>query len=122
MWPSAAAVAGSRGSTPAITVSKAAASETARHMGPAVSWLCAMGMIPARLTRPTVGFMPTRPQAFDGLTTEPSVSVPTPAAAKLALTEAPVPELDPLGFRSSTNGFLHCRPRPLHPEDDREDR
>ena len=49
-------------------------------MGPAVSWLCAMGMMPARLTRPSVGLMPTRPVAFEGHTIEPSVSVPMAAA------------------------------------------
>ena len=31
-----------------------------RAIGPAVSWLCAIGMMPLRLTRPTVGLMPTR--------------------------------------------------------------
>src|SRR6185503_12913741 len=112
MWPLASAVAESRGSMPAMAVSMMAASVTERHMGPAVSWLCAIGMMPARLTSPTVGLIPTRPQALDGLITDPSVSVPTPAAAKLPLTAEPVPELEPLGFRSSTNGFLHCRPRP----------
>jgi hypothetical protein len=40
-----------------------------------------MGTMPARLTRPSVGLMPTRPQLFDGETMEPSVSVPTPTAA-----------------------------------------
>src|SRR6059036_1184931 len=100
----------------------AAASATLRHMGPAVSWLWAMGITPARLTRPTVGLTPTTPQALDGLMIDPSVSVPTAAAHRLALTALPEPEDEPLGFRSSTYGFRHWRPRPLQPEDDRLDR
>ena len=57
-----------------------AASVTLRAIGPAVSWVCAMGMMPRRLTRPMVGFMPTSEQAADGDVTEPSVSVPTATA------------------------------------------
>src|SRR6266850_6871429 len=102
MWPSACAVPGSRGSTPARAVSNAAASATLRHRGPAVSWLWAMGMIPARLTRPTVGLMPTTPHALAGLTIDPSVSVPTATAQRLALTATADPELDPDGVRSRT--------------------
>src|SRR5881396_528081 len=92
-----------------------AASVTVRAIGPAVSWVCEMGTIPLRLTRPTVGLMPTRPLADDGHTTEPSVSVPTPAAAKFAAIAAPVPELDPQGFRSRAYGLRVCPPRPLQP-------
>ena len=77
-----------------------AASRTVRVIGPAVSWLSEIGTIPARLTRPTVGLTPTIPLAFDGQTTEPSVSVPTPSAARFADTAAPDPELDPQGLRS----------------------
>ncbi len=36
----------------------------------------------------------------------PSVSVPTPIAARLAAIAVPVPELDPHGLRSSTYGIL----------------
>ena len=54
-------------------------------------------MIPARLTSPIVGLIPTRPFAAEGQTMEPSVSVPTPTAAKLAATAAPVPELRAAG-------------------------
>ncbi len=79
-----------------------AASRTVRHIGPAVSWLWAMGMIPARLTRPSVGLMPTMPLAFEGQTIEPSVSVPMATAQRLAATAAPEPELEPQGLRSST--------------------
>src|SRR5690349_22111888 len=81
-----------------------------------------MGMMPERLTRPTVGLIPTRPFADDGHTIDPSVSVPIPTAARLAEIAAPVPELDPHGFRSSTYGFFVCPPRPLHPLVERVDR
>ena len=43
-----------------------AASRTVRAMGPAVSWLWAMGTMPARLIRPSVGLMPTIPFDDDG--------------------------------------------------------
>jgi hypothetical protein len=58
-------------------------------------------MMPVRLSSPTVGLMPTRPLVPDGQTIDPSVSVPTPMAARLAATAAPVPELDPQAFLSS---------------------
>src|SRR5712692_6615790 len=76
-----------------------AASITVRAMGPAVSWLDAMGMMPVRLARPTVGLMPTSEFWFDGLKIDPEVSVPMVAAAKLAAAAAPGPELDPPGER-----------------------
>src|ERR1700760_2844598 len=72
-------------------------------------------MMPARLTNPTVGLIPTRPFDDDGHTIEPSVSVPIPTAAKFAEMPAPVPELDPQGLRSSAYGFFVKPPRPLHP-------
>ena len=112
----------SRGSSPTMTSSSAAASATVRAIGPAVSWLCAIGTIPDRLTSPKVGLMPTIPHADAGATTDPSVSVPTATAQRLAETATPDPLLDPLGFRSSAYGFLHCPPRPLHPLVERVDR
>src|SRR4051794_25116420 len=72
-------------------------------------------MIPARLTSPTVGLRPTSPQLFDGETIDPSVSVPTPTAHRLAATAAPVPELDPEQLRSSAYGLRVSPPRPLQP-------
>src|SRR5438094_204778 len=53
----------------------AAASATVRVCGPTVSWECEMGMTPARLTRPTVGLIPTTPFAVAGQTIEPSRDV-----------------------------------------------
>src|SRR5579863_2341292 len=72
-------------------------------------------MMPERLSRPSVGLMPTSPLAEAGQTTEPSVSLPTATAQRLAAVAAPEPELDPQGLRSSTYGFRVCPPRPLHP-------
>src|ERR1700730_6768459 len=59
--------------------------------------------------------MPASPLADDGQTTEPSVSVPTPAAHRFEETAAPVPELDPHGLRSSAEGLRVSPPRPDHP-------
>src|SRR5439155_4649962 len=71
--------------------------------------------MPTRLIIPRVGLIPTIPFADAGQTTEPSVSVPTASAQRLAATAAPEPELDPQGLRSSAYGFLVRPPRPLHP-------
>src|SRR5260370_33129744 len=79
-------------------------------------------MIPERLTRPTVGLMPTMPLNDEGETMEPSVSVPIAAAQRFAATATADPELEPEGFRSSAYGFFVWPPRPLPPLVDREDR
>src|ERR1700730_1359577 len=90
-----------------------AASRTVRHMGPAPSWLCEMGMMPVRLTRPTVVLMPTSPLLVEGQTIDPSVSVPMAAAHRFAETAAPEPELEAQRLRYSADGFLVWPPRPL---------
>src|ERR1043166_1876522 len=115
-------VSESFGSEPARTVSKAAASATVRHIGPAVSWLWAIGIIPERDTRPSVGLMPTIPQVDDGQMIEPSVSVPTATAARLAAIAAPEPDDDPHGLRSRMYGLCVCPPRPDHPLVDFDER
>jgi hypothetical protein len=61
-----------------------------------------MGIMPARLTSPTVGLSPTMPQYDEGETIDPFVSVPTATAHKLADTAAADPELEPDGLRSRT--------------------
>src|SRR5688572_15096145 len=106
------------GSGPAITLSRTAASATVLAIGPAVSWLWAIGMMPARLTRPTVGFSPTIALQAAGDVIEPSVSVPIPTTQKFAATAPAVPELDPDGVLSSAYGFLPWPPRALHPLDE----
>src|SRR5262245_36404977 len=95
--------------------SRSTASRTVRAIGPAVSWLCAIGTMPARLMSPTVGLMPTREPAAAGEVIEPSVSVPMQAAARQAAPPAPEPELEPEGLRSSAYGLRHCPPRALQP-------
>jgi hypothetical protein len=89
-----------------------------RVIGPAVSWLWAIGITPLLETKPSVGFSPTIPQIEAGQTMEPSVSVPMPTAAKFAAIAAPVPELDPHGLRSVIYGFFVCPPRPDQPLED----
>src|SRR5918911_2568369 len=74
-----------------------------------------MGMIPARLTRLTVGLIPTSEHAADGERMDPSVSVPMAAAQRLAAAATAEPELEPEGVRSSAYGLRHCPPRPLQP-------
>ena len=71
-------------------------------MGPAVSCVNEMGMMPERLISPTVGLMPTIPLAFDGHTIDPLVSVPMAKTVRLAETATPDPELEPQGFRVKT--------------------
>src|SRR3954451_10270884 len=122
MSPAAPGAAGSAASAPAIAVNSSAASVTVRVIGPAVSCETEIGMMPRRLTRPTVGFKPTSPFTADGQMMLPSVSVPTPKAARLDATAAPVPELEPHGLRSRAYGFLVCPPRELHPDEDRVER
>src|SRR5947207_2161697 len=97
-------VAGSRPSKLRLwmTLKAAAASATVRPWIPTVSCVCEMGTTPARLVRPTVGFIPTTPLAEAGPTIEPLVSVPSAAAQKLADVAAAEPELEPLGLRVRT--------------------
>ena len=90
-------VAGSFSSNPASTPRSFAASVTVRAIGPAVSWSAVMGTMPWRLTRPSVGLMPTSMFALEGLRIDPEVSVPTPTVARLAPTAIPGPELEPPG-------------------------
>jgi len=70
-----------------------------------VSCLGEIGITPARLVRPTVGFMPTTEFALDGHKMEPSVSVPSDTATKFAATDIADPLLDPQGSSDRTYGF-----------------
>ena len=53
------------------------------------------GMMPDLLTRPSVGLIPTRPLQEAGIVTEPSVSVPTATAQRLAETATAEPSWSP---------------------------
>ncbi len=66
--------------------------------------------MPVRLTRPSVGLIPTTPQLLDGLMIEPSVSVPIVSAARPAAIATPEPELEPDGFRPGPCGFTAWPP------------
>src|SRR5699024_11969819 len=68
-----------------------AASRALRVMGPRWSRLGARSKIPARLTRPQVGFMPVTPFAPDGRRIDPPVSEPSAPKARPAATETPDP-------------------------------
>ena len=74
-------------------------SATQRPTGPAVSWLCAIGMMPPCDSRPRDGFRATTRLLPAGQTSEPSVSVPTAAAHRLAATATAEPELEPQGSK-----------------------
>ena len=59
-------------------------------------------MMPLRLTSPTVGLKPTIEFIADGLTIDPSVSVPIAATQNPAATATAEPELDPPGLRNGS--------------------
>ena len=82
-----------------------AASVTVRAIGPAVSWLWAIGMIPLRLTSPIVGFIPTRPHAAAGIRIEPPPSEPVAHGTRPAATAAAEPPEDPPGVRVKSQGL-----------------
>ncbi len=90
-----------------------ARSVTVRASGPATSCVCESGMMPSRLESPIVGRNPNRSSLAAGLRMDPQVSVPIPAAAKLAATAAPVPPLDPPGLRRRSYGLRVCPPSEL---------
>src|SRR3954453_11289575 len=98
-----------------IALRMMAASVTERAIGPAVSWLCEIGMIPACDTSPTVGFSPTTELRAEGQTIDPSVSVPIAAAQRFAAGATPDPELDPHGSVPRSEGLRVTPPRALQP-------
>jgi hypothetical protein len=81
-------------------------SRTVRAMGPAVSSGTSRGERPLRLIMPGVTRRPTRLLALAGSRIEPPVSSPTPTAARLAATAAPVPPLEPPESRSGA--YAQC--------------
>ncbi len=99
-------VAGSFGSTPAMTSNTFAAEVTELAIGPAVSCVEDIGMIPVLLTSPTVGFIPTMPLTEEGQLTEPLVSVPIATSTSPVATTTPEPELEPQGVRISPYGLI----------------
>src|SRR5690349_9347425 len=98
-----------------MTPSRMAASVTVRAIGPAVSWLWPIGMMPSCDSSGRLGLMPTTRLLPDGQTTEPSVSVPTAAAQRLAAAATADPELDPQGSKLRRYGSRVNPPRALQP-------
>ena len=92
-------VAGSSGSYPEITSRVLATNFTDFPIGPAVSWVLEIGIIPDLLTRPTVGFIPTMPFIEDGHEIDPLVSVPMAISTIPEATATAEPELDPHGLK-----------------------
>ena len=82
-----------------------------RAIGPPMSCVLESGTMPVRLDSPCVPRRPTRLLCDAGLRIDPHVSLPMPAAAKLAATAAPVPPLEPPGLRSRSYGFFVCPKR-----------
>src|SRR5262249_59515658 len=115
--PAAWFVAAAAWAVRASARSRAGASATVRVIGPAVSCSAEIGTIPVLLIRPTVGLMPTMPQACAGLTIDPSVSVPTASGASPAATATAEPELEPDGLRPEPCGLTACPPSVDQPRD-----
>ena len=84
---------------------RARTSRTERAIGPQWSSVGQSGLIPARLTRPKVGFSPTMPHTDAGQRIEPPVSVPGASATIPAATAAPEPPLEPPGTRVGSCGL-----------------
>ena len=70
---------------------------------------------PARDVSPTVGLMPTTLLRSPGHTIEPSVSVPSAAAASPTATATPLPALEPCGSPRGTYAARACPPRAEKP-------
>src|SRR5690606_8691120 len=82
-------------SLPVIADKSMALSITLFVIGPGVSRVLEIGIIPPLLKTPTVGFSPTSEFWLDGDKIDPDVSDPTAAVAKLAATATALPLLEP---------------------------
>src|SRR5262245_2070786 len=72
-------------------------------------------MMPSCATRPSDGLRPTTRLLPAGQTMDPSVSVPTAAAHRLAAVATADPELDPHGSKLRRYGSRVKPPRALQP-------
>src|SRR5918997_6525255 len=81
-----------------------------------------IGITPDRLTRPSVGLIPTTELTDAGQTIEPSVSVPTATVARLAAMATAEPELEPQGESCRWYGLRHWPPRALQPLEECDER
>ena len=64
-------------------------------IGPAVSKVEEIGIIPDLLILPIVGFIPTNEFAEDGESIDPDVSDPSETEDKFEAVATPLPELEP---------------------------
>ena len=101
---SGAAQNGSPTAGPASTSSSAAVSRTVRPIGPDVARPTGSPYIGAELTRPRLGFRPTRPQQPAGIRIEPPPSEPCASGTSPAATAAPAPPLEPPAVRVRSQG------------------
>jgi hypothetical protein len=92
-------------SRPAITLSTAAQSAADRAIGPTVSNENVMGMHPAVLTTPNVGFTAVIPLKAAGMRMLPRASVPSAAGIIRAATAIPLPLLEPPGDSDRPHGL-----------------
>src|SRR5678809_888526 len=67
-------------------------------------------MMPERLTRPSVGLIPTREFADEGQTTEPSVSVPIAAASNFSAAAIGTETDGSIVCPSSANSLVGIKP------------
>ena len=65
-----------------------------------------LGITPFRETIPTLGLIPTTPQAMDGITMLPCVSVPIALWQNPAATAMQEPELEPPGDSDGSMGLM----------------
>ncbi len=99
----------SRPSAPWIASRTSAQSSTERVIGPSLSIDQASVIQPCRLTRPNVGRRPVAPQARQGETMLPSVSLPIAKPTRPAATAEAEPADDPLDPFRGSHG-LRVRP------------
>src|SRR5688572_31775984 len=86
-----------------------ARSVTVRASGPAMSCVDDSGITPPRLDKPCVPRRPTRFWFAAGIRIDPHVSLPMPAAAKLAPIAAPVPRSEEHTSELQSQSNLVCR-------------
>src|SRR3954451_9114341 len=84
-------------------------------MGPALSRLQHRVIAPLRLTLPKVGRSPVAPQAVDGETIEPRVSVPIAKGTSPATVAAADPADEPLDPLENFQGLLDRPPNHTSP-------
>ena len=110
-------------SLPPSTLKMFEASSTLLHRGPMVSKSGFNGTDPLTERRPIVVFSPTKSFHAAGIRTDPPVSEPIPAEARLNATDAAAPDDEPPGTAASsfTHGgvlVIGLRPKPENANSD----